>query len=133
MTHSTDARRNGTCMVPNCRAPRHVSKSGRVYTKCDSHYREDYQHAATRPPGRHRPERHPSAVGNRVQALIVDYATERIWRVDAVVCTDEPMPESEGELMKLLAETAEMGIYVAKPQPFKIEDLYNEEVEEIRT
>lgn len=132
MTHLSDARRKGTCVMPGCHEPRHVSKSGRKYTKCDRHYQEDYRAAATRLPGQHRPDRHPSAVGRHVRVKIVDYATERVWTVEAVVCSDDPLPATEGELRKLLAEAAELGFYVARPQPYKIEDLYGEE-EEIRT
>jgi len=133
MTHYTDAIRNGTCTLLGCYAPRHVSKSGRIYARCDLHYRQQYQHAATRPPGDHRPQRHPSAVGKRVNVMVIDWATERIWRVEGVVCEDEAMPKTHGQLLKLLAEAGEMGIYVCKPQPFREEDLYDQEVEEIRT
>lgn len=38
-----------------------------------------------------------------------------------------------GDLRKLLAEAGKKGVFVAKPQPFKEEDLYTLEEEEIRT
>lgn len=118
------------CVVSGCNEPRHVSRSGRVYSKCDLHFRQDYQHqyANRRPPPVHRPQRHPSAVGKRIEALVIDWATERIYRVEGVVCTDDPFPLTYGELRKVMAEAAEQGLYVAEPKAYKDEDIYGETV-----
>lgn len=127
----TDARlgfKDGLCSVPGCFERRHISKSGRTYTKCYTHYRESYQKSYARKdtPKTPRPTVKPSQVGRTVEILITDWRTERVLKVRGVVICEEEMPKSYGDLRKIIALAAQENVYVAQTQAYKTEDLVAE-------
>lgn len=118
----------GTCAIPGCTNPRHVSRNGRRYTHCYDHYRADYKKAANHRRA-HIPEpmptkRLPVPAPDAVRVLVIDWKTEQVFSVTGVVECVTPFPHTDGEMKLLIAAASRDGIYVAYMRAYKEEDLY---------
>jgi hypothetical protein len=110
------------CSVKGCTHPAFVDRRGRVYKKCIDHHRLSFKESvADRLQAK---ERRPAElIGQPVCIIVVDWADNLLLRLEGVVKTTEPMPETEADLQQLLALEAQAGTYVAKPHAWKECDL----------
>jgi hypothetical protein len=119
----------GLCTVPGCTNPRHVSKSGNTYTRCDMHCRERNKqvarkrHLAAAPvdmPNRHEVAPEPETV----HVMVLDWTSQRLFHVTGRVDCTEEFPPTDGDMKKIIALASQQGIYVAYIRAWKPEDLY---------
>lgn len=110
------------CTIKGCTHPAFVDSRGRTYKKCIDHIRLSFKESVNdRLQAKER--RAAELIGQPVCIIVVDWADNLLLRLEGVVASTEPMPDTYSDLQQLLALEAQAGTYVAKPHAWKMEDL----------
>ena len=125
----------GICTVPGCGLPRHVSRYGKRYHRCEEHEKErsskttlKKKHSALAPPV-HIPAAAPEKVQSEptpetVRVMVIDYQSQRLFHVVGTVNSADSFPPTEGDMKRIVAIASQAGVYVAYIRPYKNEDIH---------